>query len=53
VKIETRPSGATYVVRCTCGFAHDSHAKSGADAIAEFVGRHKCEGTWSFEALQS
>jgi len=54
MRIETRVHpDATYTVKCTCGFACDSHAASGAEAIAEFIHRHKCpKGEFSFEALR-
>lgn len=35
---------ATHVVTCTCGFAHDAVAASGAEAIAQFIERHRHEG---------
>lgn len=35
---------ATHSVTCACGFAHDALAASGAEAIAQFIERHRHEG---------
>jgi hypothetical protein len=36
--------GATWTVACSCGYAHDAIAATGAEAIAQFIERHRHEG---------
>jgi len=41
---ESIAKDARFTVRCECGFAEDSKAESGADAIAHALERHHHEG---------
>jgi hypothetical protein len=45
--------GARWIVRCACGFAHDSAASTGAQAMEEFTQRHRHEGAaFTFETAE-